>query len=188
MAMGTDDDRRLADAAAGRRSGRQIKNHDGISSDAWCSPPVVTNGLRDFFGRPVDVDPCSNERSLVWALRHLTIGGLVLPWDEITYANWPYSQNDAWSHKAVAEMKARRVSELVILCMTATSTRWWQSLMLEPKRNPRVLLTKRLKFLGPDGLPVDSSRFEPALIYYGSKSAKFDRTFRHVTMWSTWGR
>jgi hypothetical protein len=177
----------LAPAQPPRSAGRKAKDHDGISSDEWCSPPEVGEPLYDFWGY-ADCDPCSNLRSVIRAITVYTTAGLVLPWRRKSYANWPYSQNEPWSAKAIAEMKAGRVRELVVLCMTATSTRWWQNLMIEPRRNPRVILTKRLKFLGPGGVPVDSSRFEPALIYYGARTGAFDRHFRHIAMWSTWGR
>ncbi len=158
-----------------------------MTSDEWCSPPEVADPLFEFWGI-ADGDPCSNDRSVIRARERYTWGGLTRPWWEKTYENHPYSQNDPWTQKAIYEMKIGNVAELVILCMTATSTQWWQGLMTKPRRNPRVLLTKRLKFLGPDGKPVDSSRFEPALIYYGGRAKAFDKEFRHLTMWSTWGR
>jgi hypothetical protein len=167
---------------------RQVKDHGGISSDAWCSPPEVADPRFDFWGY-ADWDPCSNARSIIKArARAIEVGGLVAPYRKKTYQNHPYSKNDTWAPKAISELKAGNVRELVILCMTASSTVWWQSLMLEPRRNPRVLCTKRLLFLGPDGKPVDSSRFEPALIYYGARHAAFDKHFRSITRWSTWGR
>jgi hypothetical protein len=166
---------------------RQVKDHGGISSDEWCSPPEIGNPLFDFWGY-ADCDPCSNKRSIIKAHESYTRYGLTKPWKEKSYANWPYSKNDAWSGKAIYEMKVGNVSELVVLCMTATSTLWWQSLMLKPRRNPRVLCTKRLLFLGPGGKKVDSSRFEPALIYYGSHVRRFDKAFASITRWSSWGR
>lgn len=170
-----------------RAHGRKAKDHEGMSSDEYCSPPEIAGPLFDFWGW-ADLDPCSNERSIIKARTIFTTGGLVFPWKRKTYENHPYSQNDPWAAKAIAEMKAQRVAELVILCMTATSTHWWQGLMLKPRRNPRVICTKRLGFLGADGKPVDSSRFEPALIYYGARAKAFDKHFGHVARWSTWGR
>lgn len=167
---------------------RAVKKYGEMTTDEWCTPPDVADPLYDFMG-VVDLDPCSNDRSVVRAKQRYESGGLVLPWKRTVYQNHPYSANDDWSKKAQHEMDvARRVSELVILCMTATSTYWWRRLMKRTKRNPRVLLTKRLLFLGPEGKPVDSSRFEPALIYYGSRHSAFDKHFAHLTRWSTWGR
>lgn len=176
---------------AGRVHKDTYESTDGtgetMSTDEWCSPPEVALPLYDFWGF-ADLDPCSNDRSVIRAKRRYTEHGLTLAWDPNTYANWPYSQNAAWATKARQELRIGNVRELVVLCMYAASTQWWQDLMMKPRRNPRVIATKRLKFLGPDGKPVDSSRFEPALLYYGPRSIAFDREFKSITMWSTWGR
>lgn len=158
-----------------------------MSSDEFATPPKIARPLFQFWGKCGD--PCSNDRSIVQTHDAYTFGGLNRPWWNQTYSNWPYSTNEPWTDKAIYEMRIRNVSELVVLCMTAASTVWWKKLMTLPKRNPRVICTGRLKFIGPDGVPTkDTSRFDPALIYYGSRIAKFDREFKHVTMWSTWGR
>lgn len=167
---------------------RQVKDHGGITSDEWCTPPEVADPLFQFWGY-ADWDPCTNARSVVKTLDGcFEKGGLIRPYRGKTWQNHPYSQNDVWAPKAISELKAGHAKELVILCMTATSTLWWQSLMNKPKRNPRVICTKRLPFLGPKGEPVDSSRFEPALIYYGPNAKRFDACFRSIARWSTWGR
>jgi hypothetical protein len=175
-----------------RRGGHTAREYaavtgEAMSSDEWCTGPEISVPLFDFWGY-ADCDPCSNSRSIIRARSSYTSGGLIRPWKQKTYENHPYSQNAPWIAKAIYEMKVKNVSQLVILCMCAASTQWWQDAMLLPKRNPRVIATKRLKFIGPSGKPVDSSRFEPALIYYGPNAAKFDRHFKHVAMWSTWGR
>lgn len=168
-----------------------------MTSDEWCSPPEIARGLYNLFGGPVGVDPCSNDRSIIQSILRHSSGGLVLPWcrplligkaADTAYSNWPYSKNEPWSAKAVHELHVGNLAELVILCMTAASTVWWKNLMHKPKRNPRVICTKRLKFIGPTGKPVDSSRFEPALIYYGRRTKAFDREFKSIAMWNTWGR
>lgn len=177
----------MATARVLNQYGRPVRDHDGMSSDEWCSPPEVADPLFRFWG-VADLDPCSNGRSVIKAAETYTYGGLIRSHKKKTYYNWPYSQNDPWSQKLVLEIKVGRVQEAVVLCMTATSTDWWQRLMLQPRRNPRVICTKRIRFLGPDGKPVDSSRFEPALIYYGPQPKKFDKYFHHLAKWSTWGR
>lgn len=167
---------------------RQVKDHGGITSDEWCSPPEVADPLFDFWGF-ADWDPCSNHRSIIRAKdRAIETGGLLKRYRAKTYQNHPYSMNDVWSDKAIGELRAGNVRELVILCMTSTSTVWWSNLMNKPKRNPRVICTKRLLFLNAKGEKEDSSRFDPALIYYGPRTAKFEKHFRSIARWSTWGR
>jgi len=189
---------RRHDKAKTSRPIRDIEAASGkIDSDSLCTPPSIIEPLKELFDGEIDCDPCSNEHSLVGALTTYTWGGLARPWGGAgvgrgkrrAYSNWPYSTNDPWASKAVYEMKIGNVHELAVLCMAVPSTVWWRNLMIEPKRNPRVLMTKRLKFYGPNGKPLkDSARFDTALIYYGRKEAKFDRLFQAITMWSTRGR
>ena len=174
---------------------RDLTTAEGdIDSDSLCTPPLIIDPVRELFEGVIDCDPCSNPHSIVGAVKTFTWGGLIRPWGtkqkpSKTYENHPYSINEPWIDKAVYEMRIGNVRELVILCMTATSTKWWQKAMIEPRRNPRVICTCRLKFLGPNGKPLKSgARFDTSLIYYGTKTAKFDRLFKHVARWTTWGR
>jgi len=175
---------------------RDLETDSGnISSDSLCTPPEIYEPLYEFWGGIPDCDPATNEHALIRAHVMHTSLGLVLPWraprrpTRRTWVNWPYSTNEPWAAKAVQEMKTGNVAELVIFCMTVTSPFWWRRLMLEPRRNPRVICTRRIKFLGPGGKPLGSgARFDTSLIYYGPKPARFDRYFRHVERWSTWGR
>lgn len=168
------------------------------NSDKWCSPPEIGDPLAQFHGGPVDIDPCSNERSIIQARETYTEGGLVLPWRMRRPVNWtgyqndPYSECDAWTYKMLLELSLGNIREHVRLCMMATSTRWWEKQCTLPRRNPRILALKRISFLDPDapeaGMKRESCRFEPALVYFGPRAAKFTRAFAHLTRWSTWGR
>lgn len=169
------------------------------NSDSWCSPPEIGDPLFELFQGPVDVDPCSNGRSIIRARRSLTAGGLILPWcipnkpgARSVYQNDPYSQAGTWTDKMLEELDSGNVQELVRLSMMATSTRWWAKMCREPVRNPRILALCRLKFLDPFAAIAGQKRmvcrFEPALTYIGKDHRRFDREFAHLTRWSTWGR
>jgi len=169
-----------------------------IDSDSLCTPPDIRDRLYDLWGGPPGCDPCSNPHSIIGARRELYEGGLLLPWvDERgkaadNYVNWPYSVNEPWADKAIYELKIGHAREMVVLCMTSTSTEWWSKMMTRPRINPRVICTKRIPFLGPSGKPLPaSSRFDPSLIYYTRSKrriAKFDRLFSYIARWTTWGR
>lgn len=167
-----------------------------ISSDSLCTPHEIAEPMLELYGGPADIDPATNEHAIIAAHVKYTEFGLTLPWTgrhgkrkAKGWVNWPYSTNEPWADKAIYEMKIGNVGELVVLCMSATSTLWWQSMMVRPRRNPRVICTRRLAFLGPGGVKLESgARFDTALIYYGPRVDKFDRLFQHVTRWSTWGR
>jgi hypothetical protein len=157
--------------------------------DSWCSPQVIADGLVELFGGPVDLDPCSNGKSIIQARKAYTRGGLILPWAETTYANFPYSKGRVWVPKGLAELACGNVHELVLLSMFATSTGWWRSMCEYEPINPRILGLIRLEFIDPTdrGRQV-VCRFEPALTYFGPRTNQFTRAFSHVTMWATWGR
>lgn len=122
-------------------------------SDSWCSPPEIADPLAQLFGGPVDIDPCSNDRSVIRARKAYTTGGLVLPWRldaPVTwsaYQNDPYSEADAWTIKMLEELRLRNVREHVRLCMMSTSSRWWAAQCVLTARNPRILALKRISFL-----------------------------------------
>ena len=162
------------------------------TSDWWCSPPEVAGPLEQFFNGPVGCDPCSNPRSIIRARVAYTHGGLVLPWARTSYENPPYSAAGAWTDKAISEMKSGTVRELVRLTMASTSTAWWQRQCLVPRRNPRLIFTKRLKFIDPfaedAGETRQGSRFEPVLTYFGPRVTEFEREFKSIAMWMGWGR
>lgn len=137
--------------------------------------------------------------------------------DEHTvYRNNPYSVTDPWVDKSIREQAIahHRVDEEVFLTMVATSTKWWRKqcgvypvliagtgikgkdgkykpgsgVELFAPRNPRLLFTGRLRFIGD----VDSgARFDTVLGYYGSSAKRqraFDKEFKSITKWSAWGR
>lgn len=169
-------------------------------SDSWCTPTDVIDPLLEFFDGPVEVDPCSNETSVVKAIVAYTYGGLHRPWclprpkKRTCYENYPYSMGDAWTRKMLLELGCGNVLEHVRLVMACTSTQWWGDQCNKSRRNPRILFTKRLAFIIPPELRKNpnekpsSARFEPALVYYGPRATKFERTFRHITRWTAWGR
>lgn len=169
-------------------------------TDSWCSPPEVTVPLHDtLFQGPCDFDPCSNPRSIVRARVSLYEAGLVLPWmvvddpgDRSSYENYPYSVAGAWTAKAIYELKMGHVHELCRLGPAMTSAKWWTDQCLLPRRNPRIIFTKRISFLDPfnpdPGKRRQVCRHEPALVYYGPHWRRFDKAFKHLTRWSTWGR
>lgn len=166
-------------------------------SDWWCTPPEITVPLADFFGGPVDVDPCSNDRSIVLAHVAMTTGGLVAPWwrnetPGTVYQNDPYSKATLWTDKMLRELTNGRVTELVRLSMMSTSTQWWKDMCLYPFCNPRILGIRRVSFLDPEsaeaGMKRQSCRFEPALTYFGHRPEEFTKTFAHLTRWAAWGR
>jgi hypothetical protein len=88
--------------------------------------------------------------------------------------------------------RARHVKELVRLTLVSTAALWWRRQCLVPRRNPRLLFTKRLSFLDPfaedAGMKREGARFDTVLTYFGPRVTAFEAAFRHLTRWMTWGR
>ncbi len=169
---------------------RFIESESGIDSDSLSTPALIYEPLLELWDGVIDCDPCTNAHATLPATHKYTWGGLHRPWFTKTYENHPYSTNEPWIDKAIYEMdKVKRVRELVILCMTATSTVWWNKAMNKPRRNPIVMCTKRIKFQGIDGKPMKhTAQFDTSLIYYGTREARFRKLFRHVERWTARGR
>lgn len=168
-----------------------------MNSDAWCSPAKITEPLAQFFGGSVGTDPCSNERSIVQANVAYHAGGLHLPWwtpragkKRTAYENFPFSRPGPWTEKMLVELETN-LDEHIRLGPVSTSTIWWRRQCgIEGKykgkpMNPRILFTGRLKFIGDVDL---GARFDAFILYYGRRVRAFEREFKHVTKWSSWGR
>ena len=179
-----------------------------MNSDDWATPHCVADPLEQFYDGPTGCDPCSNPTSIIRAHRALSAGGLHLRWthEDIKsttgYRNPPYSGTEPWVDKAVRELHAvdRPLTEEISLVMVATSTKWWRKMcgtepvplardgkikMLTPQYNPRLLFTGRLKFIGDAD---NGARFDTVLAYYGHRVRAFEKEFKSITKWSTWGR
>jgi hypothetical protein len=173
-----------------------------MGTDNWCTPPEVADPLEQFFGGPVDLDPCSNARSIIRAVQTYRAGGLHLPWAKTNFENPPYGRLDLWTDKGIYEIVVvERVRELVRLVPVATSTGWWRRAVAvdetpaiwgdahEPRArlvrapDPLILFTKRIAFLNEEGMPQSGARFDSVLFYYGKRREAFRREFKAITSW-----
>lgn len=155
-----------------------------MGSDEWCTPPDYAACLRTFYqhrkGR-VGLDPCSNDRSVIWADRRYTCAGHVLPWDaDSIFENNPYSAMDAWTDKGMIELAQPhlgKLKELVTLVPCSPSTGWWEravaGVVVDRQRyQPLIVFTKRLAFIGDDGTLKDGARFDSVSMVYASDARK----------------
>lgn len=100
--------------------------------DTWTSPPEVVGALMRFTnGEPVDLDPCSNDRSIVpaktrWTRDDAPTADPIRPWLGTVYCNWPFSTPEPWS-RACEEEATHGGALWVIGCgICDTSTKWFQ--------------------------------------------------------------
>lgn len=153
-----------------------------MNSDSWCTPRVVVEALRALWPEGIDLDPCSNARSIVGAKTSWTAGSLQRTWfaddRRAVYCNPPYSRLDLWM-PAMDKQHSRapsRHAELAGLVPVATSAAWWQYCL----EADALVFTRRLTFIGDKPFPA---RFDTVVPYFGERVQEFREAFRGLERW-----
>lgn len=157
----------------------------GASRD-WCTPPRYVSAVREVLGR-IDLDPCSNECSVVNARVEYMLpehDGLAESWDYPTiYCNPPYGVDPVrrtrigdWLARC-ADAHKRHGSDVLALIPVATNTGHWKSHVWGVATGIAFLYDTRLKFLvngeaGGKGAPMSC-----AMVYWGGRFGLFDAVF-----------
>lgn len=150
----------------------------GTRHDCWNTPVDFVADVIQFFGGPVELDPCSNseikEEQNVPALNVYTqkTNGLAHDWIANTvFMNHPYSNSKEWVPYAVQQHECGNARELVLLIKLDISTKWWTSV----SKYPWIAVNKRLKFGNKsDG---NAAPFQSAIIYLGHRLDLFNNYF-----------
>ena len=154
------------------------------SNQHWCTPQKYVDAVRSFLG-DIDLDPCSNERSIVRAGREyrLPVDGLRESWDfRRIYVNPPYGADKDrgttikhWLARC-AEANANFGSEVVALVPVAANTSHWKDYVWGVATAVAFLYDTRLKFIvdngGDKGAPMAC-----AMVYWGGAFDRFDDAF-----------
>lgn len=141
------------------------------------TPPVVLDGVvYPVLGCPVDLDPCSNENSIVQARRNIIFpaeNGLEIPWTGTVFCNPPYGmpEIEKWIKKCVMENR-RNGAEIISLLPAHTSSSWFDYIattadacfLWGPAPGKR-----RVKHIGN----ADAAAFHSCLVYWGPNVALF---------------
>jgi hypothetical protein len=128
-------------------------------SDSWCTPKWLAELLGEF-----DLDPCSNDRSYIAALKawdgSLACDGLIRDWDSDSsvFANFPYSDPLPWCRKL-----STHHGPWVALVKLDPTTAWWRTLVCTPGAQ-WAAFRKRIKFERPDKPPL-TANFPSALVW-----------------------
>jgi hypothetical protein len=156
-------------------------------SQEWGTPEKYVNAVREFFGGHIDLDPCSNEYSIVHARTEYQLpkhDGLRESWDFPTiYVNPPYgidkehgtSIKDWLRRCAMAHRQFK--SEVLALVPVATNTGHWKRYVFGKATAVGFLYDTRLRFLvngqdGGKGAPMSC-----AMIYWGKDFDRFYSVF-----------
>lgn len=157
-------------------------------SQEWGTPEKYVTAVRDFFGGTIQLDPCSNEYSIVKALMEYRLpdrDGLCETWNFTTiYVNPPYGIDKErqtsikhWLAKC-SMAHSDYQSEVLALVPVATNTGHWKKFVFSKACGICFLYDTRLKFLvngqnGGKGAPMSC-----AMLYWGVYYEKFLASFR----------
>lgn len=161
--------------------------HVNTQSQSWCTPPKYVNAIKRFWNGVINLDPCSNEHSIVNAETEFRLpdhDGLKEEWNYKTiYVNPPYGSDKErgttiknWLSKCCISNNKYN-SEVIALIPVATNTGHWKQYVFGKATAICFLYDTRLRFL-VDGL--DGGKGAPmacCLVYWGNQLDRFRSTF-----------
>lgn len=165
--------------SAGRRINSQNQN--------WGTPPKYISAIKDFFGGDIDLDPCSNQHSVVYAKTEYCLpfhDGLRESWNfRRIFVNPPYGADRDRGTRIIhwlsrcADAHRRFSSEVLALVPVASNTLHWKRYVFPQATAIAFLYDTRLKFLvdgsdGGKGAPMSC-----AIVYWGVKFELFRENF-----------
>ena len=156
-------------------------------SQSWCTPPKYVNAIKKFWKGIIELDPCSNEYSIVKALTEYRLpehDGLKETWNFKTiYVNPPYGADrnrgttiKDWLAKCCKTYNEFN-SEIIALIPVAPNTTHWKKCIFGQASAICFLYDTRLRFL-VDG--ADTGKGAPmacCLIYWGNNYNLFFNSF-----------
>lgn len=156
-------------------------------SQEWGTPEKYVRAVREFFGGRIELDPCSNEYSIVHAEVEYQLprhDGLTESWNfQTIYVNPPYGLDKEhgtsikkWLGRCAMAHTAHK-SEVLALVPVATNTSHWKKYVFGQAAGVCFLYDTRLKFLvngrdGGKGAPMSC-----AMIYWGRHYESFFSRF-----------
>ena len=157
-------------------------------SQNWGTPEKYVAAVREVFGGEIDLDPCSNQFSIVNAAVEYRLpkhDGLRESWNfNRIFVNPPYGIDQErgtsikhWLYRCALANRAHH-SEVLALVPVATNTGHWKQYVFGRARAVCFLYDTRLKFLvdgknGGKGAPMSC-----AMIYWGKDFSRFQKVFR----------
>lgn len=164
-------------------AGRTV--HSG--SIHWCTPKKYVDLISDFFDSKIDLDPCSNEDSIVNASNRFIYpfnNGLIEDWNYAhIYVNPPYGRFKEtnttikdWFRKCY-ETHINYNSEVIALVPVATNTSHWKEYVYDKANCICFLYDTRLKFRINGNEDNKGCPMACCLIYWGNNTNKFKKVF-----------
>lgn len=153
----------------------------------WGTPPKYVEAVKAFFGGQIDLDPCSNEWSVVDAKVEYRLpehDGLKASWNfKRIFVNPPYGKDrnrgtgiKSWLQRCELA-NSMHGSEVLALVPVAVNTTHWKKYVFGKARSLCFLADTRLKFLvnGKDG--GKGAPMACCMIYWGTDHDRFVKIF-----------
>jgi len=163
--------------SAGRKNNTKKKD--------WNTPPKYIVPIKKFFGGEIDLDPCSNEFSLVAAKENFIYpqnDGLKDSWDGYRiFINPPYGRDGGkslfhWFEKGLAEHQKGK--EMIFLVPVATNTKHFKQIIFKHFAAICFLSDTRLKFYNEGLEDKKGAPMACCLCYLGYRVEEFKEAFR----------
>lgn len=165
---------------AGRSNASSLSQH-------WCTPPKYVNAIREVFSGTIELDPCSNEHSVVRAKVEYSlprVDGLKAEWSYATiFVNPPYGADRErgttirdWLRKC-AEAHSKHGAEVLALVPVATNTRHWKLYVWGAATAVAFLYDTRLRFLVAGRDAGKGAPMACAMVYWGRQYERFESVF-----------
>jgi hypothetical protein len=156
-------------------------------SQHWCTPKKYVDAVKEMFSNIVELDPCSNNFSIVKANVEYRLpkdNGLSREWNFKTiYVNPPYGADRVrgttikdWLKKC-AEAHKKYNSEVLALVPVATNTAHWKYYIFGEASSICFLYDTRLKFIINGNDNNKGAPMACCMVYWGNRLEKFQSIF-----------
>ena len=154
----------------------------------WCTPLKIIQALNWFWKNGVELDPCSNKDSVVYAKKEIILpeDGLEHDWSGYStiYVNPPYGRDMErkttianWIEKCHDTLIKNANVEIVALIPVATNTAHWKKYIFGSASGICFLSDTRLKFRIGNNENNKGSPLACCLVYWGDRCDDFCGTF-----------
>jgi len=159
--------------SAGRKNNSDKKD--------WNTPPKYIIPITAFFGGEIELDPCSNQNSLVSARNNLIYpnkDGLIEKWDAKTiFVNPPYGRSKGKSLYDWFKKSLETEGELIFLVPVATNTKHFKEIVFKKYTAICFLSDTRLRFFNNGIEDKKGAPMACCLCYKGNKFSEFEHIF-----------
>lgn len=151
------------------------------NKDDWNTPTKIVIALYQFWDI-IELDPCSNQNSIVNATTNVILPDNGLNYDfaqyKSIYINPPYGKGiSRWILKA---SESNIANEIILLIPVATNTSYWKSYIFNQAMGICFLFDSRLKFRSNDNENNKGCPMACCLVYYGKDYERFELTFNQL--------